>query len=105
MKTELGEIIAERFLWILDQDGDKSVAKVLLGRPLRKENSKDVVAPYQIDYCGKRRLWYAAGIDGFQALQLAMKMINVELEAIKRADNVTIIWEGDASGKLGFDDA
>ncbi len=102
MNIELVEIIAERSLSIADQDGTTSVVNVLLGKPERIPSSTDYFTPYKIEYLGRTRLFYAAGIDGFQALQLAMKMIDAELEAIGRTHNVTILWEGDDTGNLGF---
>ena len=104
MEPELGEIIAKRSLRIVNRDGERSEAEVFLGKPQTKGNSKGFLATYQINYLGEIRIWYAAGVDAFQALQLAMKMINVELGVIERVNSIKISWEGDASGKLGFDD-
>jgi hypothetical protein len=104
MDFELGEIIAQRSVNIEHADGEISVAIVYLGKSRNLPESNDYFTPYQIDFGGDVRLWYAAGIDGFQSLQLAMKMINIELEAFQSKHGVKFSWEGDEGGRLGFDD-
>lgn len=102
MKFELGFIIAERTFSAVNADGTESQLLVRLGTPERIPGSVDVYAPYQIKYRNKTRSWYAAGIDGFQALQLAMKMIAVELDSLRREYRVEILWHGDADTGLNF---
>lgn len=90
MELELGQIIAERSIEAIDKDGRKSAVKIKLGVPAVFPNGRDFCAPYQVDFRDKSRVWYARGIDGFQALQLALKMIMVEIECIERDHDVEV---------------
>ena len=90
MRFELGIAIAERSMEAIHKDGRVSKVDIQLGMPKIVPDSTDVYAPYQIQFKKTSRLWYAVGIDGFQALQLAMKMIAVEIESLERDHDVKI---------------
>lgn len=102
MKIDLGNVIAERSLEAVHEDGNESSMLVLLGTPARHPHSTGVFVPYQIDHMNKKRLWYAAGVDGFQALLLAMKMILVEIETLERRHKMKVRFNRDENGNLGF---
>jgi hypothetical protein len=102
MDFELGAIIAERTFGAINESGTESQLRVRLGTPNRIQGSVDVYAPYQVLYGEKVRSWYAAGVDGFQALQLAMKMIAVELDCLRRDYRIEIRWHGDKDTGLNF---
>lgn len=102
MKFELGKIIAKRSLKAVDINGNEVEIQVLLGEPNKILDSIDIFAPYQIEYLDKKRLWYAVGIDGFQALHLAMKMIWVEIEVLERNCKIRLLFNRDKNGNLGF---
>lgn len=102
MEFKLGAVIAERILTAINADRSESEVSVRLGTPGRIPDSRGVYAPYQIEYCGKTRTWYAAGMDGFQALQLAIKMIAVELDSLRRVYGVELALHGDADTGLSF---
>lgn len=95
MEPELGQIIAERSIEAIDKTGVKSNVRIKLGAPTAIPDGRDFFAPYQIEFRDKTRRWHAVGIDGFQALQLALKMIVVEIECIERDYEVTVGWGKD----------
>lgn len=104
MAFEIGEVIAERWFDVINQDGTNSKARVRMGRPQRLPDCDDFYAPYEIECNGRTRLWYSAGVDGFQAVRLAMKMVDAEIQAFANKYKIKITWEGDPSGRLGFVD-
>lgn len=103
MDIELGEVIAERWFEVHHADGTTTAARACLGKPRRKIDSLDFYAPYVIEGLGNGKPFYAGGIDGYQALQLAMKMIGAELTAFKIRYKVELRWEGNDGGSLGFE--
>lgn len=98
MELEIGNIIAERLIDVLYKDGSKSDIKIKLGTPSNIPESNDVFAPYLIEYAGNSRFLYAVGIDGFQALQLAMKMIVADLESLQDKHNLEFFFGGQKIG-------
>ena len=104
MKLEnVGEIIAERkFKLLLDGQERESIV-VLLGKPQYMHNHSDFYGcPYQIKRSESEKLMTICGIDAFQALQLAINTIGVELEIIRRDTGGQLTWDGDEKGDLGF---
>jgi hypothetical protein len=95
MEFELGKVIANRSLEATDKHGSKFEVRIMLGIPANIPGSRDIYVPYQIDHSGQSRSWYAAGIDGFQALQLAMKMILIEIESLEREKGINVVWGKD----------
>lgn len=62
----------------------------------------DYYCPYQIAGVGSGKVKYAAGIDAFQAIQLAMQRIGTDLSVLNRECGGKLRWEGDEDGGLGF---
>jgi hypothetical protein len=105
MKLEnVGEIIAERKLTQLHDDGPPTELVVLLGKPKQTPGYEDYYCPYQINGAGDRKVWYSCGIDAFQALQLTIRSIGVELEVLNKRLGGKLRWEGDDKGWLGIPD-
>jgi hypothetical protein len=100
-KIELGEIIAERIFKIRLNERTEEVM-VLLGKPVRFSDSDDYLAPFQIKGIGNEKVRYSGGIDSFQSIQLAMRMISYELDALSQTLGAKFSWEGDEEGSLGF---
>jgi hypothetical protein len=76
-----------------------------MGKPQPFPDSKesdDTYCPYQITGAGDQRVRYAAGVDAFQAIELALKMIGADLSNLNRGLNGRLCWECDQSGGLGF---
>jgi hypothetical protein len=97
----VGEIIASRKFWLLRQDV-KTELVVVMGKPEAFQHGADYYCPYQILGFGRETVMAIAGIDAFQAIQLALGTIRVELEVIGRDSGGQILWEGDEAGYLGF---
>ncbi len=98
MKLEsVGEVIATRELDIAD-----SGAKVIvgIGTPKNFPDSSDYYCPYEIRGLGNDKIRYAGGIDGVQALLLALQMVGAELYTSEEGKAGTLIWAG--GHDLGF---
>ena len=99
---ELGEIIATRDLNLINPDSTTSAVIVAIGKPNRFTDSPDFFTPYRITGVGKEEIWYAAGVDAVQSLQLVMGMIDAELKALVKDRGVKLMWLDDESLGFGF---
>ncbi len=95
--NDMGDVIAERKL-----SNKRKKIRILIGKPRRFPDSSDYLTPYQIVGIGNEKISYGAGIDAIQSLQLTMKMIGYDLEAINRTLDKKLKWDGDENGDLGF---
>ena len=104
MKLEnIGEIIAERKFELLREDHDRETIIVLLGKPQHIPDDADFYGcPYQIKRANSEKIMTICGVDSFQALQLAINTVGVELEVIRKDSGGQLIWDGDDKGDLGF---
>lgn len=94
----IGEVIATRKLWVTDQQGGKHVITVLLGKPEPFSDSSNFYCAYQLLGIGSEKIRYAAGVDGIQAVELALKAIGHELLASSGAKSGNLRWcEDDGS--------
>ncbi len=75
---------------------------VLLGKPQQLPDHPDYYCPYQIRGAGIERFWYSCGVDGFQALQLALSSLAVELDMLNKELGGKLRWDCDDKGDLGF---
>ena len=98
----VGEVIAERKLSVVGNPSLTAIVRMGKPRPLPDANGDDSFCPVQIVGVGSERVTYAAGVDAFQAIQLSMKLISLELSIIKRDCGYELRWEGDDNGGLGF---
>lgn len=89
-KTDINieEIIAERVL-SYTQNKTEVLLSVKLGkpRPDLKEGG-DWECPYQVG----EKINLAYGVDSFQALILAQKLISIELDYLKKKQNLILKW-------------
>ena len=97
---ELGEVIAVRKFSHVGAP-DREVV-VRLGKPQRTPGEPDFYCPYQILGLGSEDVHGICGVDAFQALQLTIEFIGLELERLSRLAGVRLCWEGDDSVSLGF---
>jgi hypothetical protein len=102
---DVGEIVAERKLNLLNSDGPPLEVLALLNKPNQLPDHCDYYCPYQIKGVGDERARYSCGIDTFQALQLAIRTIGVELEVLNKDLGGKLAWDGDEKGWLGFTDS
>ncbi len=103
MTYELGEIVAERRLLSVAQDGQTREVVILLGkpRPFPDAPYRDYYCPYQIRGVGTEKVGAAGGVDALQAMQLAMVAIGATLENVQKTCKVDLRWN-DGSTDLGF---
>ena len=71
------EVIAERELTLVSNEKQGSVT-VSLGRPYREADGA-YLCPFRVKGLGKELSREAGGVDGIQAMQLALVMIGAEL--------------------------
>lgn len=103
MKLEnIGEVIAVRTFYLARDPSQKVVVK--MGQPqLLPDALGDAhFCPYQISGAGADKIFYGAGVDAFQAVELGLKMIGAELAAFNRRLDGQLRWECDEHGGLGF---
>jgi hypothetical protein len=98
----VGEIIAMRILELVQTEGPPSVVTVLLGKPQRLPNFPDYYCPYQIKGAGSEKIGYTCGIDAFQALQLVLSRLSMEVEVLNKELDGRLRWDADDRGDLGF---
>lgn len=106
MKLEsVGEVIATRRLTLDRDDGAPSSVTVSMGKPQQFPGHSDFYCPYQIQGTAFDKVWYACGVDRFQALQLALSTLAVEIEVLNKKLGGKLRWEGHEKGCLGFPDS
>src|ERR1051325_8632364 len=98
----IGEVIAVRKLLLSRGDAGNRTVVVKLGMPRQFPDSTDYYAPFQITGIGSGKLKYAGGVDAFQAIQLAMKMIGAYLSWATSEGLGDLSWEGGDKDDLGF---
>jgi hypothetical protein len=103
MKLEsIGEVIAIRTLFLANDPSRKVVVKMGKPQPLPDAVGDDHYCPYQISGVGTERIFYGAGADAFQALELGLKMIGVDLAVLNKKLDGQLRWDCDEQGNLGF---
>ena len=103
MKLEsVGEIIAARKFVLAREKHQPVNVIVLMGKPEKFPDHTNCYCPYQIKGFGRDKIMAIGGVDAFQAMQLALGTIRVELEVIEKDSGGQLAWEGRAEGDLGF---
>lgn len=95
--VEIGEEIASRTLQWTDSSGHTRDVRIRIGRPQPFPDSTDVYCPVQIVGIGSETVKYSAGVDGIQAIVLALKMMRADLEALEREFSGQFSWLGQSS--------
>lgn len=97
---DIGDEIASRLLQWQDQQGRRRNITIRLGKPRSFDGSEDMYCPLQIEGLGSGRPKYAAGVDGVQAILLAVKMLAVDLRSLEEEFGGTITWMSQRSWEL-----
>jgi hypothetical protein len=97
--VSVGQVIAER-VFDLDVNGDRREVRVLIGAPAPIPDSPDFFCPYQVVGLNDATVRYTEGVDGAQALYLAMESIGTLLAATAEARTGHLTWYGESA--LGF---
>lgn len=101
MKLEnIGEQIAERELFLHNDPSAKVLVR--MGKPQPFPDSSGYYCPFQISGFGTERIFYGAGVDAFQAIELCFRIIGMKLAFISRDQGQQIRWECDEQGGWGF---
>lgn len=95
MKSKKIDPIAQRIL----MHGDSHVI-VSIGSPEKADG--DFACHYSIVGNDVERFGYAMGMDSVQALQLAMKSIDIDLSSMARSSGRDFTWLDDMPGQTGF---
>ena len=98
----LGEIIATRRLYLIDEENVRRTVSVLVGKPQPSAESSRYFCPFQIIGIGNQNTHLAEGTDSVHALQSAMILIGVNLNHLNNELGGRLKWNGDESGELGF---
>lgn len=73
---------------------------VVLGRPQKYPSGRDYYCPFKVIGKGWGYIHWIIGMDEVQAIQYALRMINVELTTSKRTEKLKLLWSQESD--LGF---
>lgn len=97
----LGEIIATRRLYLIDEENVRRTVSVLVGKPQPHADALSYFCPFQIIGIGSQNTHLANGEDSIQALQSAMILIAANLNRLNDELDGRLKWDGDTTD-LGF---
>jgi hypothetical protein len=95
----VGKVVAERIL-DLDAGGERREVRVLIGAPRNIPGSVDFYCAYQVVGLADATVRYTEGVDGAQAMYLAMEAVGTLLAATPEARAGRLTWYGERA--LGF---
>jgi hypothetical protein len=98
----VGEIIATRQLYYLDDAIEKRIVCVLIGKPQPSTGSSEYECSFQIIGLGNQQATKARGHDSIQALQSALILAAANLNHLNDQLGRKLVWEGGVKGELGF---
>ncbi len=99
---DVGEIIAERALILEHRGKRRKKVTIRLGKPqVFPDGHPDYFCPYQILGLGEDEVRFAGGLDAFQAIQMVLIGIAIDLNRYRRKFGQGLYWleKGD---NLGF---
>ena len=99
--NDIGDVIAERILKRSVNGGHAEDVIIRLGKPQQFSDNSGFYSPFEVVGVGERKIRYAAGVDAFQSLQLALRMISTLLHHYRHepSDEMFFLEPGD---DLGF---
>ena len=98
----IGEIIATRQLYYLDEAHQKQSVKVIVGKPEPSPDSSEYQCLFQLIGFGSQHTQTARGHDSIQALQSALILVAANLNHLNDQLGRRLVWEGGTKGELGF---
>lgn len=98
----IGEIIATRRLYFVDENNNKRTVSVLVGKTQEAQDSIGYHCPFQVIGIGNQATRLARGHDSIQALQSALILIAASLHHLNNEIGGKLAWEGGRKGELGF---
>jgi hypothetical protein len=97
----MGDIIAERALTLLEDNGNSRQVFVRLGKPQSSPQGDEYHCPIQIVGIGGEKIRQIFGIDAFQALQLTLRYISFSLHHYRKESNL-ILYAWEQGDDMGF---
>jgi hypothetical protein len=97
----IGEIIATRQLFLIDENNTRRPVSVFVGKPHPARDSPGYCCPFQVIGIGGQETRVAQGRDSIHALQAAMILIAANLNHLNEELGGKLTWDG-ARGELGF---
>jgi hypothetical protein len=97
----IGEIIAERVLKRSVNGGEPRDVIVRLGKPQQFPDGNGWFSPFEIIGIGDGKVRWIAGVDAFQSLRLALRIISVILHSSGAEASVAMFFEKPGDD-LGF---
>jgi len=98
----VGEIIASRMLYLIDENGNKRPVSVFVGKPQPSNSDPGYQCSFQIIGIGSQSTHVGHGRDSIQALKTALNLIGAKLIHLNEEVGGRLVWEGGAPGELGF---
>ena len=98
----VGEIIASRQLYYLDESNKKRRVSVFVGKPQPSAESADYECSFQVIGIGTQQAQKAPGHDSIQALQSALILVAAHLNHLNDQLGRKLLWDGGVKGELGF---
>ena len=98
----LGEIIATRRFYFVDETNKQRAVSVFVGKPQQSNGSSEYQCPFQVIGIGSQNTQVARGHDSIHALQAALILISANLRNLNNELGGKLIWDGARKGELGF---
>ncbi len=98
----IGEVIATRQLYYLDEYQQKKSVRVIVGKPEPTPDSSEYQCLFQLIGLGSQHTQTARGHDSIQALQSALILVAANLNHLNDQLGRRLVWEGGTRGELGF---
>ena len=98
----LGEIIATRRFYFVDESDKRRAVSVFVGMPQQTNGSAEYRCPFQVIGIGSQNTQLACGHDSIHALQSALILISASLHQLNNELGGKLVWDGAPKGELGF---
>ncbi|HYX30312.1 MAG TPA: hypothetical protein VE863_17360 [Pyrinomonadaceae bacterium] len=99
---DVGEIIASRQLYYIDDTNRKRIVNVFVGKPQPSPDNSDYRCLFQVIGIGQQKTQIARGNDSIQALQSALILAAANLNYLNDQLGRKLMWDGGPKGELGF---
>lgn len=102
-RFDLGEVIATRRLFMTGGSQGPVGITVLLGKPQPTSEKEEFICPFMIEGIQDEAVHVAYGMDAFQAIQEAIRVLGMYLnDKINPEFGNRLRWSGGKQGELGF---
>jgi uncharacterized protein DUF6968 len=97
---ELGEVIAMRYLYLVDDPTHAVVVQI--GRPEPLPDGRNHSCAFRVLGLGSGAVQHVGGVDSLQALQLAIDVLTAYLHYLNASVSGRLRWKDDDTGDLGL---